>query len=88
MAATELTERDRRLMSHQVECSMYVLVSMTEPQRETLRLLTQDARWSKARMTMGGLGLGLDWLLIDFDGGQGVKGGYTVGVGPEGDAHS
>jgi hypothetical protein len=83
-----LSDRDRRLLSHRVETSMHALVSMTEAQRATLRTLTQDSGWTRARVSMGGLGLSSEWLLVDFDGGQETPGGYTVGVGPEGDAHS
>lgn len=76
------------MMSLQVKTNMAALVGMTGPQRDALRRLTQDSAWTSAEVTIDRFDLPRGWLFVNFNGGQHAAGGYTLGISPEGEAHS
>lgn len=50
--------------------------------------LMRNRQAQLVRITPGGAFLPEGYLAVDFDGGQGIPGGFTCGISPDGDVSS
>lgn len=71
-----------------------VIAKVNVAQLRSIQLLTERSAWAEAIIGIDGTtgkevphGYGY-MLLVQLDGGQTVRGGYTVGIMPNGDSHS